>query len=323
MTPEELDEAVVEEHDKAAQCEAEVRVCTAAGCLSMRSEALLEALQESLEASDKKKRCKAKGVGCIGLCAAGPLVMVAPDEILYQKVKPEDAPEIVESLCEKPVERLKALTDVPFFERQTKIVLKNCGVIDPKEINDYIGVGGYRALSQAVTEMSPSEVVGEVVESGLRGRGGAGYPTGLKWMTVAKARSDVKYVICNGDEGDPGAFMDRSVLEGDPHRVIEGMAIGGYAVGASKGYIYVRAEYPTAIERLNRALRAARRKKFLGNGIFDTTFDFDIEVRLGAGAYVCGEETALIASIEGRRGTPRRRRVRATVAIIAGGPQTK
>jgi bidirectional [NiFe] hydrogenase diaphorase subunit len=186
-------------------------------------------------------------------------------------------------------------------------VLANNGTIDPEEISDYIAAGGYQALAKAVTEMSPIEIINEVTKSGLRGRGGAGYPTSLKWMTVAKALSDTKYVICNADEGDPGAFMDRSVLEGDPHRVLEGMAIGAYAVGASKGYIYVRAEYPTAIERLKRAIRQAKRLNVLGHEIFGTTFDFNIDIRLGAGAYVCGEETALIASIEGRRGSPRPR----------------
>jgi bidirectional [NiFe] hydrogenase diaphorase subunit len=307
MTPEELEQVAQKRREKAARFEAEIRVCTAAGCLSMKSEALLESLQKELDATGRADRCRAKGVGCLGLCSAGPLVLVAPDDVLYQKAQPEDAAAIVASVGAEPLGRLRAPTDIPFFTRQTKIVLEHCGVIDPKEIDDYIAVGGYRALARALTEMSPAEVINEVMDSGLRGRGGAGYPTGLKWMTVAKAISDIKYVICNGDEGDPGAFMDRSILEGDPHRVIEGMAISAYAVGASKGYIYVRAEYPVAIDRLNRALRAARRMKLLGNAIFDTTFDFDVEVRLGAGAYVCGEETALIASIEGKRGTPRPR----------------
>lgn len=307
MTPEELYEMAQEERKKALQYECEIRVCTAAGCLSLRSEALKDTLEQALEASSEKSNCKVKGVGCLGLCASGPLVAVAPEDILYGQVQAEDAPELVASLGDQPVARLQCKTDIPFFQRQTKIVLENSGKVDPEEITDYIASGGYQALAKALTEMSPVEIINEVMQSGLRGRGGAGYPTGLKWMTVAKALSDTKYVICNADEGDPGAFMDRSVLEGDPHRVLEGMAIGGYAVGASKGYIYVRAEYPTAIDRLKRAIRQAKRMNVLGSEIFGTTFNFNIEIRLGAGAYVCGEETALIASIEGKRGMPRPR----------------
>lgn len=307
MTPEELYELEQEEREKANQVDHEVRVCTAAGCLSLRSEALKTALEEALRAHDDKPNCRVKGVGCLGLCASGPLVSVAPQGVLYAKVQPQDAPELIGALGEETVARLRCDTDVPFFQRQTKVVLQNNGVIDPEEITDYVAAGGYRALATAVTEMSPMEVVNEVMTSGLRGRGGAGYPTGLKWMTVAKALSDTKYVICNADEGDPGAFMDRSVLEGDPHRVLEGMAIGGYAAGASKGYVYVRAEYPVAIQRLKRAIRQAKRMNVLGNEIFGTTFNFNVEIRLGAGAYVCGEETALIASIEGKRGSPRPR----------------
>ena len=312
MTPEELYEKAQQEREKALTYDREIRVCTAAGCLSLKSEALKGALEQALEAGDgehtsDEHRCKVTGVGCLGLCASGPLVAVAPEGTLYGRVGVEDAPEIVAALGDEPVARLRCETEIPFFERQTKIVLENCGVVDPGEIGSYIAAGGYEALAKAVTEMSPIDVVNEVMTSGLRGRGGAGYPTGLKWMTVAKALSDTKYVICNADEGDPGAFMDRSVLEGDPHRVLEGMAIGGYAVGASKGYIYVRAEYPTAIERLKRAIRQAKRMGVLGSDIFGTTFSFNIEIRLGAGAYVCGEETALIASIEGKRGMPRPR----------------
>ncbi|MGD2049164.1 MAG: NAD(P)H-dependent oxidoreductase subunit E, partial [Chloroflexota bacterium] len=307
MTPEELYEMAQEERKKALQSKHEIRVCTAAGCLSLRSEALKGALEQALEASAEESNCRVKGVGCLGLCASGPLVAVAPEDILYGQVRAEDAPELVASLGGQPVARLQRKTDIPFFQRQTKVVLENSGKIDPEEIVDYIASGGYQALAKALTEMSPVEIINEVMQSGLRGRGGAGYPTGLKWMTVAKALSDTKYVICNADEGDPGAFMDRSVLEGDPHRVLEGMAIGGYAVGASKGYIYVRAEYPTAIDRLKRAIRQAKRMNVLGSEIFGTTFNFNIEIRLGAGAYVCGEETALIASIEGKRGMPRPR----------------
>jgi bidirectional [NiFe] hydrogenase diaphorase subunit len=272
----------------------------------LKSDKLLEALDEALEGEDDCK-CRTKGVGCLGLCSAGPLVAVEPDGVLYKNVKPEDAPAIIKSLGAKPIDHLVCELDQPFFSRQEKIVLENSGIVDPESIEDYIACGGYQALAKALTEMMPAEVIDEVVTSGLRGRGGAGYPTGLKWVTVSKAISETKYVICNADEGDPGAFMDRSVLESDPHRIIEGMAIAGYAVGASHGFIYVRAEYPLAIDRLKKAIKQATRRNLLGNDIFGTPFNFRIEIRLGAGAFVCGEETALIASIEGKRGQPRPR----------------
>jgi bidirectional [NiFe] hydrogenase diaphorase subunit len=247
-----------------------------------------------------------KGVGCMGLCAEGPLVSTGKGE-LYQHVTPADTGAILDSLEGAPVERLVCRTDVPFFQKQKKIVLENFGVVDPERVEEYVGTSGYGALMRVLTEMTPSEVVQAVVKSGLRGRGGAGYPTGLKWSTVAKASSAQKYVICNADEGDPGAFMDRSVLESDPHRVIEGMLIAAYAVGASEGYIYVRAEYPLAIKRLRTAIRQAERIGVLGANICGTRFNFRVDLRLGAGAFVCGEETALITSVEGRRGTPRPR----------------
>jgi bidirectional [NiFe] hydrogenase diaphorase subunit len=307
-TPEELELLAQEQRQKDEEFQHEIRVCTAAGCLSHKSDETLTALKEALAQHDPDHECKCrvKGVGCMGLCAAGPLVSV-DDEIMYQNVKPEDANDIIENLDKKPVERLELDLGVPFFNRQEKIVLENSGRIDPEVIEDYIAAGGYSALAMALTEMTPSEVIDDVVASGLRGRGGGGFPTGLKWITVAKAISDTKYVICNADEGDPGAFMDRSVLESDPHRVLEGMAIGGYAVGADKGYIYIRAEYPLAIAHLKKAIQQAKRKNLLGNDIMGTTFNFHIEIRLGAGAFVCGEETALIASIEGKRGQPRPR----------------
>ncbi|MBN1121850.1 MAG: NAD(P)H-dependent oxidoreductase subunit E [Anaerolineae bacterium] len=282
-------------------------ICVAAGCISQNSDAVRDALIAEVEARGLEDEVQVKGVGCMGLCAAGPLVRVDPDGIVYQSVTVDDVPAILDSLENGPVEKLILPQDIPFFERQQKIVLENCGIIDPEAITEYIAAGGYLALHKALTEMTPSEVIDVVTRSGLRGRGGGGYPAGLKWVTVAKAESETKYVICNADEGDPGAFMDRSVLESDPHRVIEGMAIAGYAVGANKGYIYVRAEYPLAVERLELAIKQARWAGILGNGVFSTTFDFAIEVRLGAGAFVCGEETALIASIEGRRGVPRPR----------------
>jgi len=312
-TPEELELIAQEQHEGDKEFDHEIRVCTAAGCLSQKSDELLDALQSAAEENASSKegcKCKVKGVGCMGLCSAGPLVEVKSnnaDDVMYQRVTAEDAPEIIQSLGMEPVERLVLGTDIPFFNRQEQIVLENSGMIDPEKIEDYIAQDGYQALAKALTELSPIEVIDEVVISGLRGRGGGGYPTGLKWVTVSKAISDTKYVICNADEGDPGAFMDRSVLESDPHRILEGMAIAGYAVGASKGYVYVRAEYPLAIDRLKRAIRQATRMNLLGHDIFGTPFSFQIEIRLGAGAFVCGEETALIASIEGKRGQPRPR----------------
>ena len=251
-----------------------------------------------------------KGVGCMGLCSEGPLVSTSAGH-LYQHVSPADAGEILESLEARPVSRLLCPTNVPFFKRQRKIVLENSGLIDPERIEEYIARDGYRALTKALTEMTPLQVIAEISTSGLRGRGGAGYPTGLKWSTVAKAVGAEKFVVCNADEGDPGAFMDRSVLESDPHRVLEGMLIAAYAVGASEGYIYVRAEDSLAIKRLKIAIRHAERHGLLGANICGTGFSLNIDLRLGAGAFVCGEETALIASIEGRRGG-RRARARPT-----------
>ena len=283
----------------------EVNVCMAAGCMSLHSEALLKALQK--EAASTGSHCRVRGTGCMGLCSAGPLVAVEPDRLLYQHVTPADAPDLIRSIGAEPLGRLECSREQPFFKRQVNVVLENSGKIDPEKIDEYIAVDGYQALLHVLTEMKPSEVIKEISQSGLRGRGGAGYPTGLKWETVSKAGTGSKYVICNADEGDPGAFMDRSVLESDPQRVLEGMIIAAYAVRANHGYIYVRAEYPLAVKRLGTSLREARRMGFLGNNICGTTFSFDIELRLGAGAFVCGEETALIASIEGRRGSPRPR----------------
>jgi bidirectional [NiFe] hydrogenase diaphorase subunit len=273
----------------------------------LNSNRLKEALEKEVTQRGLSGVCSVKGVGCLGLCAAGPLVSVEPDGTLYQKVAPQDAPEIVASLDKPPVERLKCNSDQPFFRRQTKIALKNCGKIDPKRIDDYLARDGYAALAAVLTIYSPADVIEQVTRSKLRGRGGAGYSTGLKWNTVAKARGNHKFVVCNADEGDPGAFMDRSILEGDPQRVIEGMVIAGYALGADEGYIYVRAEYPLAIEHLQIAMRQAEQLGMLGNHILDSRFNFRLNLRVGAGAYVCGEETALIASIEGKRGTPRPR----------------
>jgi len=306
---EELNEIADKEREAAAPYEHTIHVCVAASCLSSRSDQVKSALEAEVKAQGREHKCKVKGVGCMGLCAAGPLIEVRGEKgAMYQAVTPEDAPAIVSNIGKEPVSRLVLPPDMPFFTGQKKVVLENSGEIDPERVEDYIAVGGYEALIKAITTMSPHEVIDEVKKSGLRGRGGAGYPTGLKWSTVQKASSDEgKFVICNADEGDPGAFMDRSVLESDPHRVLEGMAIGAYAVGANKGYIYVRAEYPLAVKRLKDAIRQAERTGLLGNDICDTRFSFRIEIRLGAGAFVCGEETALIASVEGNRGQPRPR----------------
>ena len=284
-----------------------IHVCVAAGCLSCGSGVLKEALEKEITRRGLDNWCKVKGVGCLGLCAEGPLVSLATSGIMYQGVKVSDVSDILDALNGSPVGRLSCRSDTAFFQRQVRIVTENCGRIDPERIEDYIAENGYEALYRVLTEMSPQEVIEQVVTSGLRGRGGAGYPTGLKWTTMSKAVSSTKFIICNADEGDPGAFMDRSVLESDPHRVIEGMVIAGYATGATQGYIYVRAEYPLAVKRVRLALSQAERMGVLGNNIFNTHFSFTIKVRLGAGAFVCGEETALIASIEGRMGRPRPR----------------
>jgi bidirectional [NiFe] hydrogenase diaphorase subunit len=306
MTPEELELMSESEREAQGQFAHRVNVCVAAGCLSCQSQSVKDALDQDIKRRGWERNCHVKGVGCMGLCAEGPLVST-DNGTLYQHVGPSDAAEIVDNLEGPPIKRLLCPTDIPFFQRQKKIVLENCGVIEAERIEDYIGSSGYGALIKVLTEMTPAEVIQEVVKSGLRGRGGAGYPTGLKWSTVSKAAGARKYVICNADEGDPGAFMDRSVLESDPHRVIEGMLIAAFAVGASEGFIYVRAEYPLAIKRLRTAIRQAERLGLLGASICGTRFGFHIDLRLGAGAFVCGEETALIASVEGKRGTPRPR----------------
>ncbi len=317
MNSEEIAKSSVSINEDGA--EYSVNVCVAAGCVSSGSDKVKEAIGREVLEHGLEKKCKVKGVGCLGLCSQGTLVAAdllkpsdgaAQSRIIYQQVTPADAKEIVESLGKEPVKRLKCDTESAFFKRQTKIVLENSGLIDPENIEDYLGVDGYAGLTKALTEISPHDVIDQVSKSGLRGRGGAGYPTGLKWSTVAKAKAQSngkKFVICNADEGDPGAFMDRSVLESDPFRVLEGMTIAAYAIGASQGYIYVRAEYPLAVKRLRTAIRQAEKSGYLGNNILDTTFSFRIDIRLGAGAFVCGEETALIASIEGKRGTPRPR----------------
>ena len=309
MTFEELREVAEKEQNRQQEYKHRILYCSAAGCMSCGSAGVKDALTNALKEKGLEKECEVIGTGCMGLCGEGPLVKVYPDETLYQRVDENVARRIVtEHLAAgKKVSENLVNTSDPFFASQQKVVLENCGKINSESIEEYIAAGGYEALTKALTELQPGEVIEEVRKSGLRGRGGAGYPTGLKWGIVHKAKSDQKYVICNADEGDPGAFMDRSVLEGDPHRVLEGMAIAGYAIGANQGFIYVRAEYPLAIERLKLAIKQAERNGLLGNRILESQFSFRIDLRIGAGAFVCGEETALLRSIEGRRGRPRPR----------------
>jgi bidirectional [NiFe] hydrogenase diaphorase subunit len=289
----------------------QIRCCVAAGCLSANSQAVKQHLEEAVTAAGLDGQVQVSGVGCMRLCCQGPLVQVVDTQIepkslgtLYEKITPDDASSIIAAINGEETTVQRGDLAHPFFTNQMPIVLENSGKVDPERIQSYIAAEGYQALYRVLREMTPSEVVNAITQSGLRGRGGAGYPTGLKWATVAKAKGERKFVICNADEGDPGAFMDRSVLESDPHRVLEGMAIAAYAVGAKQGYIYVRAEYPIAISRLQIAIRQAQHLGLLGSQIFESPFDFKIEIRIGAGAYVCGEETALMASIEGKRGTP-------------------
>ena len=296
--------------------EKHILVCNGTGCTSSKSPQILENFKRLVE-ENNLTNVRVIKTGCFGLCAKGPIVIIRPEDTFYAMVKPEDCEEIIKShiMEGKVVERLLCkdidgkkvmkLDDLNFYKKQKRIALKNCGVINPEEIDEYIAFDGYRALARVLIEMSPDEVIEIVDKSGLRGRGGAGFPTGKKWRATRDAKGDAKYVVCNADEGDPGAFMDRSILEGDPHAVLEAMEIAGYAVGAEKGYIYVRAEYPIAVQRLKIAINQAREYGILGKNIFGTNFNFDIEIRLGAGAFVCGEETALLESIEGRRGQPR------------------
>jgi len=307
MHIEELDEIRQKVEAEDAAYEEVISVCTGTACIAVGSDKLLEGIKGEI-AKCGLDRCKAKGVGCKGLCSRGPLVGLDKKGELYEGLAPDEAEAFVKAISEKKsYEARLADANSHFFTKQKKIVLENSGVIDPENIEEYIARGGYEGLLKAITEMSQSGVVEEVRNSGLRGRGGGGYPTGLKWQTVAKSSGSQKYVICNGDEGDPGAFMDRSVMEADPHRVIEGMAIAGYAIGADTGYLYVRAEYPLAVKMLKKAIKDAEKCGLLGKNIAGTNFSFHVEVRLGAGAFVCGEETALIASIEGKRGMPRPR----------------
>ncbi len=299
-----------------------VLICGGTGCTSSGSLTLKEALELELKAKGLEDEIKIVMTGCFGLCALGPIIIIYPEGTFYSCVKAEDLPEIVEEhlLKGRIVKRLVyndtaeevdgehvSLNDTTFYKKQKRVALRNCGYINPEDIGEYIGMDGYMALGKVLTEMTPADVIQTMKDSGLRGRGGGGFPTGMKWDFAAKSVSDKKYVVCNADEGDPGAFMDRSILEGDPHALIEAMAIAGYAIGADEGYVYVRAEYPIAIKRLTIAIGQARQMGILGKDIFSTGFNFDIQIRLGAGAFVCGEETALLTSIEGNRGEPRPR----------------
>lgn len=299
-----------------------VLICGGTGCTSSGSENIIKEMEEQLKKNGLEKEIKVVKTGCFGLCALGPIMIVYPEGAFYSRVQVEDVKEIVEEhlLKGRIVKRLlydetihegsdeiKSLNEVDFYKKQMRVALRNCGVINPEVIDEYIAFDGYKALGKVLTEMKPEEVIQVIKDSGLRGRGGGGFPTGMKWDFTAKAEGDQKYVACNADEGDPGAFMDRSILEGDPHSIIEAMAIAGYAVGANQGYIYIRAEYPIAVKRLQIAIDQAKEYGLLGKNIFDSGFDFDLDLRLGAGAFVCGEETALLTSIEGKRGEPRPR----------------
>ena len=299
-------------------------ICGGTGCTSSGSAEIQEALHREIAAQGLEDEIKVVQTGCFGLCALGPIMIIYPEGVFYSKVTADDVPEIVEEhfLKGRPVERLiykeeeneteeqilnSSLSNTQFYKKQRRVALRNCGVINPENIDEYIAMDGYFALAKVLKEMTPEDVIKTILDSGLRGRGGGGFPTGRKWQFARNSVSDKKYVVCNADEGDPGAFMDRSVLEGDPHAVLEAMAIAGYAIGADEGWIYIRAEYPIAVARLKIAIKQAREYGVLGNDIFGTGFNFDIHIRLGAGAFVCGEETALLTSIEGNRGMPRSR----------------
>ena len=313
-----------------------VLVCGGTGCTSSNSQKIIETMEAELKAKGLENEVQVIRTGCFGLCALGPIMIVYPEGCFYSEVKVEDVPEIVEEhllkgrmvtrlLYKETVtpEEIKGLNDTNFYKKQKRVALGNCGVINPEDINEYIAYDGYQALGKCLTQLTPEQVIQIVKDSGLRGRGGGGFPTGLKWSFTAANKADQKYVVCNADEGDPGAFMDRSVLEGDPHCIIEAMAICGYATGATEGYIYVRAEYPIAVARLQIAINQAREMGLLVKNIFGSGFDFDLFVKLGAGAFVCGEETALMTSIEGNRGEPRPRPPYPAVKGLFGKPTTE
>ena len=297
-----------------------ILVCGGTGCTSNKSHDIIDALNSELRAQGLENEVKVVMTGCFGLCANGPIMVVYPEGACYNHVTVDDVKEIIsEHIIKGRIvtrllhvegdthERVMSLSQTEFMQKQVRVALRNCGVIDPENIDEYIGHDGYQALAKVLTTMTPDDVIKVISDSGLRGRGGAGFPTGTKWKFAKASKNDVKYVCCNADEGDPGAFMDRSVLEGDPHVVIEAMAIAAYAIGSNQGYVYIRAEYPIAVQRLRKAIEQARAYGLLGKNIFGTDFSFDLDIRLGAGAFVCGEETALMTSIEGKRGEPRPR----------------
>ena len=316
-----------------------VLVCGGTGCTSSNSGEIIAELEKQLKEKGLENEVKVVRTGCFGLCALGPIMVVYPEGCFYSEVKVEDVPEIVEEhllkgrivkrlLCEdakhdESGDHIKTLNETSFYSKQERVALRNCGVIDPEQIDEYIAFDGYQALAKCLTEYTPQQVIDIVTKSGLRGRGGGGFPTGKKWSLGAANQADQKYVVCNADEGDPGAFMDRSILEGDPHCIIEAMEICGYAIGATEGYVYVRAEYPIAVQRLQIAIKQAKEYGLLGKNIFGTDFCFDLHIRLGAGAFVCGEETALMTSIEGNRGEPRPRPPYPAVKGLFGKPTTE
>ncbi|HAA25990.1 MAG TPA: hydrogenase, partial [Ruminiclostridium sp.] len=298
----------------------QILVCAGAGCVSSDCYVVRDAVLEQIKALSLDNSVKVYETGCIGTCAVGPVMLILPERIFYTKLTAETAQKIVKAhIVDNEIleeytffdhalkKHIPKIDDINFFKEQVRIALRNCGILDYKSIEAYIAAGGYEAAAKAFTAMTDKEVIDEIKASGLRGRGGAGFPTGIKWDAGRRAEGDVKYIVCNADEGDPGAFMDRSIIEGDPHTLIEGMMIGGYAIGANKGYVYIRAEYPLAVERLAAAIEQAREYGLLGENIFGSGFNFDLEIRIGAGAFVCGEETSLMASIEGKRGEPRQK----------------
>jgi len=312
-----------------------VTVCTGTGCSAKGARAVFKAMGEALAELPEGLSVELKPTGCHGFCEQGPIVVVSPSNVFYQNVREEDVPEIIQETVVKglPVERLlyedpvtgevaRSSSEIPFYQKQMRLVLRHSGNKDPGSIEDYIAGGGYASLAKALTEMSPEQIVAEVERSGLRGRGGGGFPTGRKWRSCREAHGEQKYVICNGDEGDPGAFMDRSIMEGDPHAVIEGMTIGAYAIGAHQGFVYVRNEYPLAVERLRKALADAREHGLLGENILGSGFSFDIQINRGGGAFVCGESTALMASLEGRVGEPRAKYIHTVEVGLHGKPTT-
>jgi len=309
-----------EYQEKSSQYKYRVLVCSGGGCISANCYDVKDALIQAIKDNGLEDQVLVSETGCIGTCNLGPVMVVMPEEVFYTRLKPKDIPDIVKShLVEGNIKmdktyfdmgalkRVPYLKEISFFKNQVKIALRNCGLIDYASIEEYIANDGYKAVAKVLREMSQEDVVQEIIKAGLRGRGGAGFPTGVKWDAGRKQPGEQKYIICNADEGDPGAFMDRSILEGDPHTIIEGMMIGGYAIGASHGVVYIRAEYPLAVERLDHAIKQARELGLLGKNIFGTDFSFDLEIRIGAGAFVCGEETALMASVEGKRGEPKQK----------------